>query len=89
MVKNIGFISTRFAGTDGVSLESNKWADYFNRNKMACYWFAGELERDPRNCFHVPEAHFLYEKNKWINSIIFGHKACNADITQTIHGLRS
>ena len=25
--RNIGFISTRFAGTDGVSLETDKWAD--------------------------------------------------------------
>jgi len=27
MVKNIGFVSTRFAGTDGVTLESSKWAE--------------------------------------------------------------
>ena len=26
---NIGFISTRLAGTDGVSLETAKWADVF------------------------------------------------------------
>jgi hypothetical protein len=26
-IKNIGFISTRIAGTDGVSLEIQKWAD--------------------------------------------------------------
>ena len=30
-VKNIGFISTRIAGTDGVSLELEKWADVFRR----------------------------------------------------------
>jgi hypothetical protein len=28
---NIGFISTRFAGTDGVSLETQKWATVFER----------------------------------------------------------
>ena len=27
MSKNIGFVSTRFAGQDGVSLESAKWAE--------------------------------------------------------------
>jgi hypothetical protein len=26
MAKHIGFISTRFAGTDGVTLEVGKWA---------------------------------------------------------------
>ena len=25
--RNIGFVSTRFAGTDGVSLETSKWAE--------------------------------------------------------------
>jgi hypothetical protein len=29
MPQNIGFVSTRFAGTDGVSLESAKWAQIF------------------------------------------------------------
>ena len=56
--KNIGFVSTRFAGTDGVSLESSKWADLFERNGHNCYWFAGLLDRDETNCFLVPEAHF-------------------------------
>jgi len=32
MIKNIGFVSTRFAGTDGVSLESSKWANVFEYN---------------------------------------------------------
>jgi len=32
-IKNIGFISTRIAGTDGVSLEIQKWADVLERNK--------------------------------------------------------
>ena len=29
---NIGFISTRFAGTDGVTLEAEKWADVGSGN---------------------------------------------------------
>ncbi len=28
---NVGFVSTRFAGTDGVSLETEKWATVFQR----------------------------------------------------------
>ena len=27
---SFGFVSTRFAGTDGVSLETNKWVDVPN-----------------------------------------------------------
>ena len=31
--KNVGFISTRLAGTDGVSLETAKWAKVFEENR--------------------------------------------------------
>ena len=30
--QNIGFISTRIAGTDGVSLEIEKWTEVLERN---------------------------------------------------------
>ena len=49
MGRHIGFVSTRFAGTDGVTLESSKWADVFEKNGHNCFWFAGELDRDPEN----------------------------------------
>jgi glycosyltransferase involved in cell wall biosynthesis len=87
--KNIGFVSTRFAGTDGVSLESSKWADIFERNGHDCYWFAGLLDRDEKKCFPVPEAHFKYEQNEWINSQILGRKGRKQSVTQSIHELRS
>ena len=29
--KNIGFVSTRFAGTDGVSIEASKWAQVLEK----------------------------------------------------------
>jgi hypothetical protein len=43
-VKNVGFISTRIAGTDGVSLELEKWADVFKKFGWTSYYFAGELD---------------------------------------------
>ena len=58
MGKNIGFISTRLAGIDGVSLEASKWADVLERNGHNCFWFAGELDKDPQKSFLIPEAHF-------------------------------
>ena len=89
MVRNVGFVSTRFAGTDGVSLETSKWADVFTKNGFACFWFAGQLDREPNQSFQVPEAHFQYEKTKWINSEVFGRNTRSPDVTQTIHALRS
>ncbi len=58
-VNHIGFISTRFAGTDGVSLETEKWARVFEKKGFQCFYFAGELDRDPKCAFLSPKAHFL------------------------------
>ena len=71
MGKNIGFISTRFAGIDGVSLEASKWATVLEKSGHSCYWFAGELDRAPTNCFLVSEAHFQDDENKWVNENIY------------------
>jgi glycosyltransferase involved in cell wall biosynthesis len=88
MGRNIGFISTRFAGTDGVSLEAAKCAGVFKRNGHACFWFAGLLDRDPANSFLIPEAAFQHEKNQWIDRQIFGQKRRDSLVTDAIHELK-
>ena len=40
MSKNIGFISTRFAGQDGVSLESAKWVKVLWEDRHAVFGIA-------------------------------------------------
>lgn len=89
MTNNIGFVSTRFAGTDGVSLESSKWADVFQQSGYDCFWFAGELDREPENSLLVPEAHFQHEKVRGINSRVFGQKGRDQFVTGSIHEIRS
>ena len=42
----IGMVSTRFAGTDGVSLEAAKVAEVLRRSGHDVAWFAGELGDD-------------------------------------------
>jgi hypothetical protein len=87
--KNIGFVSTRFAGIDGVSLEANKWAEIFHQNGHNCFWFAGKLDRDPERSLLVPEAHFQYPLNQWLNDQVFGNKGRTHAVTELIHALRS
>jgi len=89
MTKNIGFVSTRFAGTDGVSLESSKWADVFEQNGYRCFWFGGEVDRDPANTVLVPEAHFKHEQVQWINTQVYGNKGRSQTVTRAIHDMRS
>lgn len=89
MNKNIGFISTRFAGVDGVSMEAGKWAEVFTQNGHSCFWFGGLLDRDDEQCFQVPEAYFKDARNEWINERIFGRKNRSSAVSEVIHDLRS
>ena len=86
--KNVGFISTRLAGMDGVSLESAKWAQVLWRHHRASFWFAGKLDRDPDVSMFVPEAHFEHEEIRWIASQSFGRKYRTRETTSRVHAMR-
>ena len=64
---NIGFISTRFAGTDGVSLETAKWATVLERLGHKCFYFAGECDREPNQSHVVPEAFYRHPEIDKLN----------------------
>jgi glycosyltransferase involved in cell wall biosynthesis len=89
MGKSIGFISTRFAGTDGVSLEAAKWAQLLWDRQHVSYWFAGELDRDPKASMLVPEAFFDHEEVRWINEHVLGIKYRTSEISGHIHAMRN
>jgi len=72
MALNIGFISTRFAGTDGVSLESAKWAEILWESGHVSHWYAGKLDRNPGVSRCIPEAYFGHPECEWINERIWG-----------------
>jgi len=81
----IGFVSTRFSGTDGVSLESAKWAQILWDHRHVSYWFAGKLDRDPSVSMLVPEAYFYDRDNVWINEQAFGTRRRSAELTRRIY----
>ena len=83
----IGFISTRFAGHDGVSLESAKWAEVLWEDRHTSFWYAGLMDRDPGVSWCVPEAHFAHSENEWINQRIWGRTHRSRLVTQRIHDL--
>ena len=82
---NIGFISTRFSGTDGVTLETSKWAQVFERSGYRCFWFAGELDRNPSDSYLAVEAHFQHEVNERINSEVIGINQRASEVSDLIH----
>ena len=89
MAKNIGFVSTRFAGTDGVTLEASKWAQVLKQMGHKHFWFAGLLDRSSERSFLVPEAFFQHEKNRWIDQQIFGKKRRDPAVTDAIYDLKA
>ncbi len=83
----IGFVSTRFAGTDGVSLEAAKWAQVLEEDEHRCFWYAGRLDKDPAVSVCIPEAFFSHPENEWINQRIWGCTARDPEVTDRIHDL--
>ena len=87
MVKNVGFISTRIAGTDGVSLELEKWANVFEKFGLNCFYFAGELDRPPERSYLVEEAHFTHPEIKELHNKFFGVTTRDRAVSKKIYQL--
>jgi glycosyltransferase involved in cell wall biosynthesis len=94
---NIGHISFRLAGTDGVSLETAKLVDVLKGMGHSNFYFAGELDPKVNNnstnypaieagmC--VPLAHFTHPKVKWITDHAFGTQIPHPELMSTIEEL--
>lgn len=83
----LGFVSTRFAGTDGVSLESMKWAEVIQAEGHEVFWFSGRSDRPDDVSTCVPEAHFEHPENRWINERIWGRTRRDPLVTERIREL--
>ena len=85
---HIGFVATRLAGTDGVSLEAAKWADVFEDQGYGCYYFAGKLDRPPERSFQVDLAHFRHPDIYHVFKSCFGIQQRERAITRKIYELK-
>ena len=86
-VHNVGFVATRLAGTDGVSLETFKWANIFEAQGLSCFYFAGELDRPAERCHLVPEAHFTHPDIKDVYQESFDHNGRERAVSKKIYQL--
>ncbi len=84
-MKRIGFVSTRIAGTDGVSLETYKWYQVLQRSGYECYFFAGELDSPADRSFLEPKAHFEDPEILEIHNACFGTPARDGSLSKRIH----
>ncbi|MCA9238800.1 MAG: glycosyltransferase family 4 protein [Planctomycetales bacterium] len=83
----IGFVGTRFAGTDGVSLEAAKWAKLLWEYQHVSYWYAGKLDTDPAVSMLVPHAYFGHPDIQWINRRSFGVHTRTPEVTRRVFAL--
>jgi len=85
--RRIGFVSTRLAGTDGVSLEAAKWATVLERLGHTCFWFAGEVDRPAERSRVVPEAFYRHPEIDAINAVAFAGSREVTDAADAEHPL--
>jgi mannosylglucosylglycerate synthase len=85
MNKNVGFVSFRIAGTDGVSLETKKWADIFERNSCNCFYLGGELDTPDELSMVAPYFHFQEPEVRDTYQACFSNRVRPPELTRTLH----
>jgi glycosyltransferase involved in cell wall biosynthesis len=86
--KRIGFVSTRFAGTDGVTLEARKWSQLFTGMGHSCFWFAGVLDALSDVSHETPLAYFGHPEILAVQSKLFGVDTRSRETSTTIQRLK-
>jgi glycosyltransferase involved in cell wall biosynthesis len=77
------------AGTDGVSLETFKWADILSEMGHECYFFAGECDQAEDRSMVVEEAHFRHPQVYELNLQLFERQRRTPATTRAVQELRA
>lgn len=86
--KRIGFVSTRFQGTDGVTLEARKWAQLLGELGHSSFWMAGLLDAPPAVSHLAPLAYFGHPEVAAVQSRLFGVPVRPRAVTNQIQSLK-
>jgi glycosyltransferase involved in cell wall biosynthesis len=90
MTKNrIGFVSTRLAGTDGVSLEVVKWVNVLEGLGHESFFFAGESDWPDERSYVVPEAHFNYPAVQRLGEDLFDDYIRSPETSRMVESLKN
>ncbi len=85
----IGFVGTRFAGTDGVSLETRKWVRVLEAEGHTCFFFAGESDWPAGRSCLVDEADFRHPAIAAVNQGLFEANARSSSISSAVYRLKA
>jgi glycosyltransferase involved in cell wall biosynthesis len=87
-IHRIGFVSTRFKGSDGVSLETAKWRQVLEKMGYECYFFSGLSNWDPKKSMVNEEAFFGHPLVVQLQECCFGTTVRGKDLTGEIQAVR-
>jgi glycosyltransferase involved in cell wall biosynthesis len=88
VIKNIGIVSTRLEGTDGVTLETAKWVEVLENMRFDCTFFSGLSDWDPSRSTVVPLASFQDPAILELQKHFFGTQTRKCELTDQVHDIR-
>lgn len=86
--RRIGFVSTRFQGTDGVTLEARKWAHILQGMGHRCFWMAGLLDTPAAISHACPLAYFNHPQVAALQAKLFGVSTRTRATTNEIQAIK-
>ena len=87
-IRRIGFVSTRFKGNDGVSLETIKWRIVLERIGYECFFFSGLSDWDAGKSMVAEEAFFAHPAIQAIQDRCFGNTVRDENLSGEIQAVR-
>ncbi len=87
-IDRIGFVSTRLQGTDGVSMETEKWRIVLERMGHECFFFSGLSNWAAEKSMVVEEAFFGHPQVVDIQERCFGTTVRSEALSGEIQSLR-
>lgn len=86
--KRIGFVGTRFQGTDGVTLEARKWEAILRGLGHSCFWMAGLLDAPPKISHHAPLAFFNHPEVAGLQGKLFGVSSRSRAVSDAVQSIK-
>lgn len=83
-ITRVGFVSTRFQGTDGVSLETWKWNEVLTELGYETFFFSGKSDWFPERSRVIPEAFFGFPSVKELHEEIFDRSTRRRGLTAEV-----
>lgn len=87
-ITRVGFVSTRFQGTDGVSLETWKWNEVLTELGYETFFFSGKSDWFPERSRVVEEAFFGHPRVKELHDEIFDRSTRRRGLTAEVGDIK-